>query len=99
MKKRRYRYNRGTGRVEEIGSPGPRPDSPQLVMDIAPYEHPITGEMVTSRRQHKELLKRHGCIEVGNEKEAFFKHGGRTDGDAERSGGSRATLLRVLRGE
>lgn len=27
----------------------------------------ITGEMVTGRRQHRDHLKAHGCIEVGND--------------------------------
>lgn len=36
--------------------------------DIAPYKSMITGEMITSRGQHRNHLKAHKCIEVGNEK-------------------------------
>lgn len=28
--------------------------------DIEPYENPITGEMITGRKQHREALARHG---------------------------------------
>lgn len=32
------------------------------------YKSMLTGEMVTSGRRHKQLLKEHNCVEVGNEK-------------------------------
>ena len=35
--------------------------------DIQPYQSHITGEMITSKSQHKAHLKQHDCIEVGNE--------------------------------
>jgi hypothetical protein len=35
--------------------------------DIKPYKSTITGEMITSRSKHREHLRQHGCIEVGNE--------------------------------
>ena len=35
--------------------------------DIKPYESMITGQMITSRSQHRRHLKAHRCIEVGNE--------------------------------
>lgn len=40
---------------------------PQVVRDIEPYKSTITGEMIGGRRQHRDHLKAHGCIEVGNE--------------------------------
>lgn len=36
--------------------------------DIQPYKSMIDGSMITGRRQHREHLRQHGCIEVGNEK-------------------------------
>jgi hypothetical protein len=42
---------------------------PNIIMDIEPY-HGVGfpgGPMVTTRSQHRELLKRHNKIEVGNE--------------------------------
>lgn len=47
----------------------PRSQAGFFVMgDIQPYKSMITGEMITGRRQHREHLRQHGCIEVGNEK-------------------------------
>lgn len=36
--------------------------------DISDYRSTITGEMITSRSQHRAHLKEHDCFEVGNEK-------------------------------
>lgn len=36
--------------------------------DLAPYRSMATGEMIEGRRQHREMLKATGCIEIGNEK-------------------------------
>ena len=41
--------------------------APQVIADIQPYKSMATGEMITSRTQHKKHLKEHGLIEVGNE--------------------------------
>ncbi len=47
----------------------PRQDAGFFVMgDIQPYKSMITGEMIQGRRQHREHLRQHGVIEVGNEK-------------------------------
>ena len=35
--------------------------------DIQPYRSMITGEMIEGRKQHREHLRKHGCIEVGND--------------------------------
>lgn len=40
----------------------------QILLDIQPYKSMIDGSMITSRSKHREHLKQHGCIEVGNEK-------------------------------
>ena len=39
----------------------------EVMPDIKPYKSMITGEVISSRSKHREHLKRHGCIEVGNE--------------------------------
>jgi hypothetical protein len=41
--------------------------APYIAPDIQPYKSMITGEMITSRSKHKEHLKDHGMVEVGNE--------------------------------
>ena len=38
-----------------------------VMPDIEPYKSQVDGSMIMGRRQHREHLKRHGCIEVGNE--------------------------------
>lgn len=38
-----------------------------VMPDIAPYRSMADGSIITSRSQHREHLKRHGCVEVGNE--------------------------------
>lgn len=47
----------------------PRSDAGFFVIgDIEPYKSMVTGEMITSRSHHREHLRQHNCIEVGNEK-------------------------------
>lgn len=41
--------------------------APMVVADIQPYRSQLTGEMIMSRSQHRDHLKSHGCVEVGNE--------------------------------
>ena len=45
----------------------PQSDAPMVMGDIQPYRSMITGEMITSRSQHREHLRQHGCTEIGNE--------------------------------
>lgn len=42
--------------------------APYVVPDIQPYQSMVTGEMITSRSQHRAHLKQHNKVEVGNEK-------------------------------
>ena len=41
--------------------------APATISDIQPYKSMLTGEMITSRSQHRDHLRAHGCVEVGNE--------------------------------
>jgi len=41
---------------------------PMIISDNVEYKSTITGEMITSRSQHREHLRRHGCVEVGTDK-------------------------------
>lgn len=41
--------------------------TPQIMRDIEPYKNMIDGGMITSRSEHRELLKANNCFEVGNE--------------------------------
>lgn len=63
--KRVYVYEDGK-MVEKI--PQRKRESLYYVQDdIKPYKSMADGSWITSRSQHKRHLKRHGCIEVGNE--------------------------------
>ncbi len=39
----------------------------QLVRDVDPYRSVITGETIGGRRQHRDHLRAHGCVEIGND--------------------------------
>ena len=51
-------YEKGTEPISE---------GPMIFGDIQPYQSMIDGTMITSRSQHREHLKAHGCVELGNE--------------------------------
>ena len=42
-------------------------ESAAVLNDIQPYKSMVNGEWITSRSRHRDHLKAHGCIEVGNE--------------------------------
>ena len=42
--------------------------APLVYGDIQPYVSQIDGRVINSRSAHREHLKAHQCIEVGNEK-------------------------------
>lgn len=60
------RYVNTGGHWAPEGSPVGR--SFLVMPDIAPYVSTIDGSVITSRSRHREHLRAHGCIEVGNEK-------------------------------
>lgn len=41
--------------------------SHQVMGDIKPYKSMIDGRMITSRSTHRDHLKQHNCVEVGND--------------------------------
>jgi hypothetical protein len=40
---------------------------PTVIRDIEPYRSMIDGSMISSRAQHREHLRAHDCVEIGNE--------------------------------
>lgn len=78
-----YKYDEKLGKVVEVtgvkhrvdanAAHGIIPDfdSPSYKELDGGYRHTITGEFVTSRARHKELLREHNCVEVGNEKSSY----------------------------
>ncbi len=53
------------GRVVEKGT-AQAISGPQLIVDLAPYQSVVTGEKIDGRRAHREHLRRHDLVEVGN---------------------------------
>ncbi len=52
--------------AEQFYRPG-RGAGLQVIRDIDPYRSTVTGEAIGGRRQHRDHLRAHGCVEVGNE--------------------------------
>ena len=50
----------------------PHVDAPFVLGDIPAYKSMADGTMVEGRAQHREHLRRHGCVEVGNDVKAQF---------------------------
>ena len=42
--------------------------TPMIMLDIQPYTSMVDGSTITSRSKHREHLRQHNCIEIGNEK-------------------------------
>jgi hypothetical protein len=71
----RRRYVQIDGELHEVGDdylPEPRSDI-HIMGDIQPYQSQIDGSMITSRSKHREHLRRHDCIEVGNDSSLYRK--------------------------
>lgn len=45
----------------------PRPMGPYVIADIEPYRNVLDGKRIQSRRHHRDFLRAHRLIEVGNE--------------------------------
>lgn len=70
----RYRYDPESGEMVEIANEGRSERSgPRILGDIEPYQvvGPEYGKWITSRSQHREYLRKHNLIEVGNERKYF----------------------------
>jgi hypothetical protein len=39
----------------------------QVIRDLEPYKNIIDGKVIGGRKQHRDFLRAHGCIEVGTE--------------------------------
>lgn len=67
MSRRRYVFRNGNWVELDLAAPLPPRKTPYIMRDISPYPSVITGEIITSRSAHRDHLRAHGCIEVGNE--------------------------------
>lgn len=76
--KKTYVYDRKTGRMVEKTSMYAQRKGPYVIGDIQPYQAagPEYGKWITSRSQHREYLRRHNLLEVGNEKKYLMPDSG-----------------------
>lgn len=50
-------------------------NAPMVMADISPYQSQVDGSMIQGRRQHREHLRQHNLIEVGNETKHLKPYG------------------------
>ena len=67
MRKTYIQINGKLVEKKRLGKPGI-----QIIPDIEPYQSMITGERIRSRSHHRQHLKDHGCVEVGNDAGQHF---------------------------
>jgi len=65
--RRRFVFRGGRFVELDLNAPLPPRVAPYVMSDIKEYPSIITGEMITSRSHHREHLRMHGCVEVGND--------------------------------
>ena len=73
----RYRICKQCGELYNVETPcheeySERQQLHYVQGDIEPYKCLVDGRWITSRSQHRDSLKRHGCIEAGNEQKYFM---------------------------
>lgn len=67
MKRRFVQIDGELVEVSHDYSPEPRAEVPHVLGDIQPYRSMIDGTVIQSRSHHREHLRMHGCVEVGND--------------------------------
>ena len=71
--KRRYVYDR-LGNPVEVENRLYVVKPFEILRDISPYRSMVTGEIISSRSRHREHLKEHNLLEVGNEVNYMVKN-------------------------
>ena len=62
------RFVQRNGELIEVGvNYLPEPRSSLIMKDIQPYRSMADGSIINSRSTHREHLRAHNCIEIGNE--------------------------------
>jgi len=62
----RRRFVQINGELVEITNES-RPQVHQVIPEIEGYRSMVDGSWIDSRSKHREHLKRHNCVEVGND--------------------------------
>lgn len=79
--KANYDKIKWNGSYEQKKKKAAKPKSHHIMPDIEPYQAiagDMAGKYITSRSKEREYLRRNGFAQVGNEKDYFFRHGGKT---------------------
>ena len=58
---------RADGTSYEVGQDSTPSSCHHIMPDIAPYRSMVTGEMIGGRSQHREHMRAHQLVEIGNE--------------------------------
>lgn len=69
----RKRFIQIDGQLHEVSSDWrqePKADI-HIMPDIQPYRSMIDGTMIMSRSHHREHLRQHNCVEVGNDSSLY----------------------------
>lgn len=74
--KGRFVWDDETKKFIPAGKSSHVPNAPMVFGDVRPYKSMVTGELIDGRRQHREHLKTHNVVEVGND--IPMKHQDRT---------------------
>ncbi len=64
--RRRWRYDSSLKEMVEIGTDAPAEGLFYVRGDLAPYRSMCDGSMVDGRAAHREHLKKHGVVEIGD---------------------------------
>ena len=72
MTRRKWIYHEdGSSEEVEVNQMMPMRNSAYIISEernYKPYKSMITGEMIEGKKQHREHLKKHNKMEIGNEK-------------------------------
>ena len=55
----------------------------EIMPDIQPYQSMVTGETITSRSKHRQHLRDHGMMEIGNDSSLRKPYTGMPDANPE----------------
>ena len=66
MARKTYVFRNGE-MVEKGSIQDPGPSGPMVMPDIQPYFSQVTGTMINSRSVHREMIREHKLVEIGNE--------------------------------
>lgn len=75
----RKSYIQIDGVLYEKGTEPSNRVAPDVMPDIHPYRSMVTGELITSRSRHREHLRDHGMVEIGNDSSLHAKYKGMPD--------------------